>query len=328
MDKLENINVQRIRSTAALHSLTLESLFSELKIAGSTLATLNKTSSGLTYTQLSKIAGHLNRGVLYFMEPGEVDPEKMQSAQFRSLANQKPTISRKLKIIIENVESYRDIYLTLREYISEQAMPFVPSQMPSDSAEAAAMAREWLDIPQQNSFTHTRAAIERAGALVLRSNGYHGKWKVPDEDDVLGFSIHYDISPIIFIRKQTSEARQLFTLAHELGHLLLHKNHNIDGEAEFFSNAEHEAEANRFAGYFLVPDERLAEVSDRERPSNVAEYQHWLSPQCKSLGVSVETVLRRLMDSGRLSESHYVACLLYTSPSPRDATLSRMPSSA
>ena len=25
---------------------------------------------------------------------------------------------------------------------------------------------------------------------------------------------------------------------------------------------------------------------------------------------------------------HYMACLLYTSPSPRDATLSRMPSSA
>ena len=31
-----------------------------------------------------------------------------------------------------------------------------------------------------------------------------------------------------------------------------------------------------------------------------------------------------LIESGRL----YMACLLYTSPSPRDATLSRMPSSA
>jgi len=231
----------------------------------------------------------------------------MQSAQFRSLTNQKPKLSRKLKIIIENVESYRDIYLTLREYISDQAMPFVPSQMPSDPAEAADMAREWLDIPQQNSFIHTRTAIDRAGALVLRSNGYHGKWKVPDEDDVLGFSIHHDICPIIFVRKQASEARQLFTLAHELGHLLLHKNHYIDGEAEFYSNADHEVEANKFAGHFLVPDERLSEVLDRERPSNVAEYSNWLSPQTKALGVSIETVLRRLLDSGRLSESNYVS---------------------
>ena len=38
--------------------------------------------------------------------------------------------------------------------------------------------------------------------------------------------------------------------------------------------------------------------------------------------VNVESV------GGNLLVQHYVACLLYTSPSPRDATLSRMPSSA
>ena len=32
--------------------------------------------------------------------------------------------------------------------------------------------------------------------------------------------------------------------------------------------------------------------------------------------------------AGSLSEVEYIFCLLYTSPSPRDATLSRMPSSA
>ena len=88
---------------------------------------------------------------------------------------------------------------------------------------------------------------------------------------------------------------------------MLHKNHYIDSETEFFSNAVHEAQANNFAGHFLVPDERLAEVSDRERPSSVADYHNWLSPQTRALGVSVETVLRRLLDSGRLSESNYRA---------------------
>ena len=33
-------------------------------------------------------------------------------------------------------------------------------------------------------------------------------------------------------------------------------------------------------------------------------------------------------DRGQLSGERYIYCLLYTSPSPRDATLSRMPSSA
>ena len=36
-----------------------------------------------------------------------------------------------------------------------------------------------------------------------------------------------------------------------------------------------------------------------------------------------------ILDRGRsTSRGHFVSCLLYTSPSPRDATLSRMPSSA
>ena len=37
--------------------------------------------------------------------------------------------------------------------------------------------------------------------------------------------------------------------------------------------------------------------------------------------------LRQLTPSMELAEAHY-ACLLYTSPSPRDGLLSRMPSSA
>ena len=32
--------------------------------------------------------------------------------------------------------------------------------------------------------------------------------------------------------------------------------------------------------------------------------------------------------TGRINNPHLTTCLLYTSPSPRDATLSRMPSSA
>ena len=47
------------------------------------------------------------------------------------------------------------------------------------------------------------------------------------------------------------------------------------------------------------------------------------------LGVQADLVMQQLR-AGRGAEAiaHLQACLLYTSPSPRDATLSRMPSSA
>ena len=45
-------------------------------------------------------------------------------------------------------------------------------------------------------------------------------------------------------------------------------------------------------------------------------------------GVGLGRELEFRFDMGRFGEGRFGACLLYTSPSPRDATLSRMPSSA
>ena len=47
----------------------------------------------------------------------------------------------------------------------------------------------------------------------------------------------------------------------------------------------------------------------------------------KAVGMAVQTVDVPVVDAPRINRSP-MACLLYTSPSPRDATLSRMPSSA
>ena len=51
--------------------------------------------------------------------------------------------------------------------------------------------------------------------------------------------------------------------------------------------------------------------------------------QFHSLGIDIENAFIE-NDSGEHIEAsiNYLPCLLYTSPSPRDATLSRMPSSA
>jgi len=305
MERLENINFERIKASAETHQLTVESVFDELNIARSTLDYLCENNSGLTWNQLSKIAKHLNRSALYFMEPGNVDEESQQTAQFRSLQNQKPGLSRKLRIIIEKIERYREIYLTLRDYVEYEPLPFMPQQMPATAEDAADAARTWLGIGRENSFSATRLAIEKAGALVIRSNGYDGAWKVPNEDDVLGFSLFHEVCPIVFVRKQESDARQLFTLAHELGHLLLHRDHFIDGQEEFSSNNHREKEANSFAGHFLIPSVQLTDVDDDAKPQSVSDYVRWLGRHAKQWGVSTESILRRLLDEERLTLAEY-----------------------
>jgi Zn-dependent peptidase ImmA (M78 family) len=111
--------------------------------------------------------------------------------------------------------------------------------------------------------------------------------------------------PVIVVKKMPAETRQVFTLLHELGDVLLHRKSFIDDAEDLYSHEGREKEANAFAGILLVPDEKLNEVDDDAKPSEVSEYDDWLRPLTRELGVSPEVVLRRLLDSDRIGEAAY-----------------------
>ena len=94
---------------------------------------------------------------------------------------------------------------------------------------------------------------------------------------------------------------------HELGHLILHRASSIDDDADMHSHVGQEREANAFAGHLLVPDAMLAQVRDDERPAAVEHFDTWLSTYRQRWGVSGEVILRRLLDTGRLSQERYAA---------------------
>jgi Zn-dependent peptidase ImmA (M78 family) len=83
--------------------------------------------------------------------------------------------------------------------------------------------------------------------------------------------------------------RQLFSVAHELGHLVLHKNSYDASKVE--ENEEEERSANWFAGHFLVPDKGLDEAWKKSKGL------HWVVSVLrikKQFKVSYMTVLVRL----------------------------------
>jgi Zn-dependent peptidase ImmA (M78 family) len=171
----------------------------------------------------------------------------------------------------------------------------------------ACIFRNWLGLDAGNDFDSYRRALEAKGVLVFRSNGYSGKWQIPKENPILGFTLYDSICPVIVIKKQFSEPRQSFTLMHELGHLILHKTSSIDDEFDLQSHQGREHEANAFAGHLLVPNDFLKTIRDAERPDEVSQFDVWLGRPCKTWGVSCEVILRRLMDAGRLPQSEYNA---------------------
>lgn len=309
MEKLDDINPKRIEWCLRDHSISLEQCAGDVGISINTFEKVMAGEAGLTFVQLKKLGAYFGRTALFFLEVGPVEPDEVRSPEFRSLLNQKVEVSRAVKRVIQLAEWQREIYVELAGDLgTEEDVKFSPPSLQGVSPkQAAKKAREWLKASGANSFQGYRQLLEERGVLVFRTNGYAGKWQIPKENPILGFSLFDPGHPLIVVKKQRAEARQTFTLAHELGHILLHKKSSIDDESDLFSHRGKEAEANQFAGYFLVPDERLAEIDDEERPDHVAEFDSWLSKPRAALGVSTEVILLRLIDAGRLSQSKYQA---------------------
>ena len=309
MERIQSINPDRIIWCCTDFGISPAELATELGIATATFDRAMAGESVFTFNQLKKIADYFDRGVLFYLEAGPVDELQMHTPAFRTLANQKPDLTTKLKSLIERVERQKDVYLSLLEDLNEADRPVFdpPNLSGKDSGNAARIAREWLRLTEYNNFESYRAAVEARGILVFRSNGYSGKWQISKDNPMLGFTLYDVTCPVIVIKKQSSTTRQTFTLMHELGHLLMHKSSSIDDENDLFSHQGRERDANAFAGYLLVPNVFLANIKDAERPDDISRYDEWLESYRKAWGVSGEVILRRLLEVGRLKQNQYVA---------------------
>ena len=306
MDRIQLVNPDRIAWCCSDRGIAADELAKDVNIAASTMEKVMAGEPGLTFGQLNRIAAYFGRGALFFLEQQPVDEAQIHTPQFRTIENQKPGLSPKIRSLIERAQQQRLVYLSLREDLDDAVPKFTyPDIAGLQQNVAAQKIRRWLKLSSENTFDAYRAAAEAKGMLVFRSNGYSGKWQIPKQNPILGFSLFHDHCPLVVVKKQYAQTRQTFTLMHELGHLLLHKQSFIDDEDDLYSQKGKEREANAFAGYLLVPDSFLQQISDNERPSEASLFDDWLSVYRRAWGVSSEVILRRLMDSKRLTQSDY-----------------------
>jgi Zn-dependent peptidase ImmA (M78 family)/DNA-binding XRE family transcriptional regulator len=110
--------------------------------------------------------------------------------------------------------------------------------------------------------------------------------------EIDAFSIWKGSTPFIFSNRLKSSAHRRFDIAHELGHLVLHKRGAPNGPA-----AEREADA--FAAAFLMPAETVKASSTRmETVDDLIRLK-------KTWMVSVGALARRLRDTGMTSDWGY-----------------------
>ena len=173
--------------------------------------------------------------------------------------------------------------------------------------EAIFAVRQYLDISleQQMSWGSEDQALKAWRSALFDVGVYVFKDSFQSEG-ICGFCLYDDEFPIIYLNNSVSKTRQIFTIFHELAHLL-YSTSGVDlDDKHFLNNLEKEAQkieiaCNKFSSYFLVPNEELLNLQGTK---NIDE--QLVNEIAKNFNVSREVIYRRFLDQQKISQSQYV----------------------
>lgn len=166
-----------------------------------------------------------------------------------------------------------------------------------DVENAANNFREYIGISNRQPISDLINIIENLGMMVVQIKNLNNKF-----DDFDGLCEIINGIPIIVILDDINDgARQRFTIAHELGHLLL----NI-GDTEI----DEEKLCHRFASAFLMPKEAIINEFGSYR-NNISFYE--LISFKNEFKVSYTAILYRLKDLNIINEYLYKKLSIFIS---------------
>ncbi|MCK4653699.1 MAG: ImmA/IrrE family metallo-endopeptidase [Candidatus Cloacimonetes bacterium] len=113
---------------------------------------------------------------------------------------------------------------------------------------------------------------------------------------ISGITFNFKNHFIVFINKGHTEERRLFSLTHEVCHIVYHLEQNSYLISRLSSRHEIEKEANKFAEEFLIPSEELSENFRMEKLHNLK--QEYISELARKFNVSSECMFRDLNRKG------------------------------
>jgi Zn-dependent peptidase ImmA (M78 family)/transcriptional regulator with XRE-family HTH domain len=248
---------------------------------------------------LTKIARKLEQTPAFFL-PGRPHARLDASmAHFRSLRS---TRVRQRAKAVAFVEQVWELQYALEKRIALPAVDLpgygdgADSLAGHDPPQAARLVRQNWGVPP-GPLTHMVRTLEIRGVIVTLLSLEDDK-DDKDDKDVTGVKARIDAfstsrlpRPIIVLTADRANDvyRSRFTAAHELGHLLMHRDITP-------GDLEQEREADRFAAELLTPTEQIApELSARVRLSGLQQTaQRW--------GVSTSSLVLRSREIGLISE--------------------------
>lgn len=262
-----------------------------------------------TYPQLEKLAEKfkLPVAVFFFPEPPEIPPisetfRTLPEGEFSQIPRNVRHMLRKAKVLQLNLVELNQGRNPSNRLVTRD-MP-VPANV--NVGVLASRVRDYLGISLENqqqwataddALKGWRQALLEAGIFVFKD--------AFREKSYSGFCLYDEIFPIIYVNNSSAKTRQIFTLFHELAHLLFHTSGIDPISGDYIlslpdQDRRIEIMCNQFAAQFLVPEDAFQQAlstldASEATAENLAARFH----------VSREFIYRKFLDRGLIDQGSY-----------------------
>lgn len=278
MNNIEMFNPTRLKIARKRRGLTLKALSSAIEVSSKTLSDYENGRRDPTDKMISKISEQLNFPESFF-ELDDMAKLDQTAVSFRSLARM-PASVRDSALSAGQIALELNSWLEKKFRLPEADLPDLRDCEPETAAHTN--RNEWSlgERPIKNMIH----MLEAKGVRIFSLS--------EDTDDMDAFSFWMGKQPFIFLNTRKTVERGRFDVAHELGHLVLHKHGTPLGK-------EAESQANRFASAFLMPQGSVIAYAPRYPTLNSII-------KLKSIwSVAASALVRRLKDLNLLTEWYY-----------------------
>lgn len=263
-----------------------------------------------TYIQLEKLAYQIYKrplALFFFPEPPE---EESPEQSFRTLPEQETErMSSRMKILIRKARVMQQNLYDLNGGLNQaekQIIKDINFKVRQPIAEMADEIRTYLGVALEeqvswpdtdSAFKYWRKRIEKFGIHIFKD--------AFRDDAISGFCLYDDEFPVIYINNSKPITRQIFTLFHELAHLLFRTggvDKRLDDYIDYLTGDERTIEivCNHFAGTFLVPDDDFDTVI-----KGVSVDDTTLQVLAEHYKISREVILRKFLDRKIINNRYY-----------------------
>lgn len=274
----------RLRLARHLRGWTLKELAGKVAVSTSLLSHFENGRREPQLEILEALGATLGFEPGFFMRPSP-EPFLEEECSFRR-KSVTPQFAKRKVLAHGTLLSELISYLRAELDLPDLDVPEQPGTSMEEAEEAARHCRAYWQLGLGAPLAHVGRVLERAGVVLLAID--------TGDERIDAFSRWGEESVVVLNRTKGSASRLRFDLAHELGHLVMHRQTEP-------GTPDTEDQAHRFASAFLMPREGFARdfnsLPRLDWPNLFELKRHWM--------VSVGAIVRRAYDLELINAAQY-----------------------